>query len=61
MQKTFYHTHTTQLCSEEDKDKEEENNIKMGKGEAAALTKALKSSFSEEEEKRAAKQIRKAE
>jgi hypothetical protein len=32
----------------------------MGKGEAAALTKALKSSFSEEEEKRAAKQIRKA-
>jgi len=27
MQKTFYHTHTTQLCSEEDKDKEEDNNI----------------------------------
>ena len=25
--KTFYHTHTTQLCSEEDKDKEEDNNI----------------------------------
>ena len=53
-------THTTQLCSEEDKeDKEEDNNInKMGKGEAAALTKA----FSEEEEERKrAKQIRKAE
>jgi hypothetical protein len=27
LQKTFYHTHTTQLCSEEDKDKEEDNNI----------------------------------
>ena len=26
MQKTFYHTRTTQLCSEEDKDKEEEDN-----------------------------------